>query len=83
MITDYTGPSNNPDVFRYLKGETITGVMSDFRGTVLLIFSSGGGLELTPSGSYWVVQPHDVDQRVRERAAELAQAQAALGDVPK
>lgn len=82
MITDYKGPSNRSDLWQYLVGETITGTFPDQhtgKHSVVLILSSGGGVEIASNGSFWPIKSDDLQRRVSRRVEELTKAREALG----
>lgn len=79
MIADYSGPANNPDLFRFMQGETITGSFKT-DDSVVLVFASGYGFELKLSnGAFWVIPVNTMTDRYRAAQTRLQQALEALG----
>lgn len=91
MLTEYKGPANHHDLFKYMVGETITACF-EADGAIWIVGSSGAALVLTtPSGragenrsrpSFWKEGAEEVEKITSKRRAEIEAQLAQLRDLP-
>lgn len=81
-LTDYKGPSNSEELWPYVVGETILGVVEE-GGKIHLIMESGEALTLSSFGNsiapcYWVTQRRDWEKVVGERRERIRRGTAEI-----
>lgn len=92
MLSEYTGPSNNKDIFRYLVGEKIRAVFmasepraSSNNSYLWIVVESGEAFVLCSTGggtpSFWKNDASKVEEVVRARRAEIQLKLDELGDM--
>ena len=62
MIKDFNGSANNPEIFKYLVGETIRGVFKD-KESLYIVVGSGDAFVFS-GNSYWKESAKDVKAKV-------------------
>lgn len=82
MISDYDGPANSSDIFKYLVGETVRAAFRDKDGRAVLVLSSGEAFVVGgPANSitvWWRLSASDVNALV---AARREQINARIGEL--
>ena len=78
MLKDYSGPSNSPEIFKHLVGETIRGAFVGDDGHVYLVLSDVDALVFA-GGAYWKEGRKDVEFLVGKRRAQIERQLAELG----
>jgi len=81
MLKDYKGPSNSPEVLKYLVGDTVKGAFFNSEGNMCLVFSSGDGLIISKNGSYWKDLDYEVKTEVEKRKEQINSLIAQLKDI--
>jgi hypothetical protein len=86
MITEYKGSANSTSVLRHLVGETITAALQDDSGRIVLVLSSGGGIDFGSFGdakspTFGPLNADQVARIIAKRRMDIAQHSAQLGTI--
>lgn len=87
MLTDYRGPANSKEIFKFLVGERITAAFMGNDGRPVIVLESGMGISFGSVGgecgpSYWPVSKEDVQREVAKRKEAIERGLAELRDLP-
>lgn len=81
MLKDYKGPSNSPEILKYLVGDTVKGAFVNSEGHICLVFSSSDGLVFSKTGAYWKESECEVKKEVEKRREQINSLIDQLKDI--